>query len=80
MTLHSLGHQLPLHFEHVHVSASPNPRLGRQILTNAKKPVSDLKAIIHRVVSPQNGKERHCEPFSQGIDLNVRVEDLRRLV
>ena len=37
-------------------------------------------ATTHRVVSPRNGRERYSVPFFQGIDLNVGVEDLRKLV
>lgn len=47
---------------------------GFEVATGGKCP-----ATTHRVLSPQNGRERFSVPFFQGIDLNVGAEDLRRL-
>lgn len=48
---------------------------GFEVTTSGRCP-----ATTHRVVSPRNGRERYSVPFFQGIDLNVGVEDLRKLV
>lgn len=48
---------------------------GFEVATGGKCP-----ATTHRVVSPQNGRERYSVPFFQGIDLDVGVEELRGLV
>jgi isopenicillin N synthase-like dioxygenase len=48
---------------------------GFEVATSGRCP-----ATTHRVVSPQNGKERYSVPFFQGIDLNVGADDLKNLV
>jgi isopenicillin N synthase-like dioxygenase len=46
---------------------------GFEVATGGRCP-----ATTHRVMSPQNGRERYSVPFFQGIDLNVGVDDLTR--
>jgi isopenicillin N synthase-like dioxygenase len=48
---------------------------GFEVATGGRCP-----ATTHRVISPQNGRERYSVPFFQGIDLNVGVDDLKMVM